>query len=389
MGDPKLDRFMRELAAAMDDRTRRIGEHATRTRPRWAIQALGDVPADPARLARWQERAARIGAYREMYGYDAAGEAIGPEPARTSPEARAVWHAAFGALGRVDGIDLRGLSDGQLRLRRALYERETAWAPRHVGEELRLARLQARAAWENIVREDHEARTAIGPDVVQCHEALAGMWRAMESKAGAIAAMLADAQETRRQWEALTEATRRTALAADLELRRRHPGKVLEPLKPAEPGGALAEDQETAAVPPLREEVWVQETLDGVIHLADDVGGSNVEAGQATILTQAQREVHGQQALGLTPGTVGDEIPDKILQIRDHARQAQARIDDLRSTREPAEDDDAMDVGLAWDVLARHDRDAILQPPRPEVVPAREVIRRVQQRRPEHEAEPA
>ena len=96
----------------------------------------------------------------ELYGYDAEDDAIGPEPGKTSPEARADWNAAFTALGRVEGIDLRGCSDGQLRLRRAMYERETSWAPAFAAEDLRLARLQARTAWENAIRGDHETRAA-------------------------------------------------------------------------------------------------------------------------------------------------------------------------------------------------------------------------------------
>lgn len=78
-----------------------------------------------------------------------------------------------------------------------MYERETSWAPPHVAEELRLARLQARNAWENAIRADHEAPAATGADARR-HEALAGMWRAMEVKATHIADMLAEAQETRR-----------------------------------------------------------------------------------------------------------------------------------------------------------------------------------------------
>ena len=163
MGDPELDRYMADLAARdgrpgpADRRARRPGP------PAWAVRALGDVPADPARRAGWEARAAALGAYRELYGYDAQDDAIGPEPGKTSPEARADWHAAFAALGRVEGIDLRGCSDGQLRLRRAMYERETSWAPAFVAEDLRLARLQARTAWENAIRADHEARAAAGP----------------------------------------------------------------------------------------------------------------------------------------------------------------------------------------------------------------------------------
>ena len=249
MGDPDLDRYMTDLAAAMDDRTRRIGEHAVAERPAWAIRALGDVPADPARRVGWQERAATLGAYRELYGYDADDDAIGPAPAKTSPEARADWHAAFAALGRAQGIDLRGSSDGQLRLRRAMYERETSWAPRYVGEDLRLARLQARTAWENAIREGHETRAATDQDTAGRHQVLAGMWRAMEAKATRIASILAGAQDTRRQWEALTEPTRQMAIAADLELRRRHPDTPLEPLRSAEPAGSTAPGPEQTPPP--------------------------------------------------------------------------------------------------------------------------------------------
>jgi hypothetical protein len=77
----------------MDDRVRRIGEHAAQTRPGWATQTLGDVPQNPAARAEWEDRASKLGAYRELYGYDARDDAIGPEPGKTSPEARADWHA--------------------------------------------------------------------------------------------------------------------------------------------------------------------------------------------------------------------------------------------------------------------------------------------------------
>ena len=46
-GSADLDRYLRELADAMDDRTRRLGEHAAATEPTWARQSLGPVPDDP------------------------------------------------------------------------------------------------------------------------------------------------------------------------------------------------------------------------------------------------------------------------------------------------------------------------------------------------------
>ena len=129
-GSPDLDRYLRELAEAMDERVRRLGEHAVEARPLWATQGLGAVPGDLLARADWQQRASQVAAYRERYGYTHPADPIGPQPARTSPEARAVWQGALAALGRVDGIDLRGCTDGDLWLRRSTYERETAWAPR-------------------------------------------------------------------------------------------------------------------------------------------------------------------------------------------------------------------------------------------------------------------
>jgi hypothetical protein len=381
--DPELRRYLTELAAAMDDRVKRLGEHAVQTRPAWAVDALGDVPEEPTVRAVWESRAAQLSAYRELYGYDSKTDAIGPEPGKPSPEARADWHAAFVALGRVEGIDLRGCTDGQLRLRRRMYELETSWAPPYVAEELRLARLQARTAWENTVRAEHEARAVADVGTVGRHLAAAGMWRAMETKATRIADELAAAHETRRQWEALTEPSRRVAVAADIELRRRHPDVKLEPLKSAEPQGIVFRAQDQRPGP----EVWAQETLDSPGPFAPDE--ANRSRGEERPLTAEQREAATQEALGLTPDTVHKEIPEQILRIRENMRLAQAKIDDLQNTRIPGDDHEGADLGRAWDVLARRDRDAIVQPPKPDVVPAREILQRAQERMADHEAEPA
>ncbi len=388
MGDPDLDRFMQDLAEAMDDRVRRIGEHAVDTKPAWATRALGDVPDDPVRRAEWQERAAKLGAYRELYGYDASGDAIGPEPGKASPEARADWHAAFAVLGRVGGIDMRRFSDSKLRQLRGTYEQETNWAPPYVGEELRLARLQARAAWENTVRAEHEARAAVSPEFAGRHRLLAGMWRAIHAKATRVADLLAEAHETRRQWETFTEPTRRVAVAADLELRRRHPGMTLKPLKSAEPAGIMGPQPEPVPSPAPHPQFWIQETLDGAGHLPNAGTGQLTEPGRDVPLTPARREAAGQQALGLTPETVSEEIPAQVLRIRDNVRSAQQKIDCYRGTPEFAADGELAYLGPAWGVLNRRDRDAILQPPQPAVIPAREIAQRAADRsaarEPEH-----
>ena len=190
-------------------------------------------------------------------------------------------------------------------------------------------------------------------------------------------------QETRRQWEALTEPTRRVAVAADIELRRRHPDMNLEPLKSAEPPGIVL--RRRISVPGTRPGVrrrWM--TRRAVLPRQAD----RPEARNGRLLAE-QREAASQEALGLTPETVHEEIPEQVLRIRENVRLAQARIDDLRNTRVPSEDHEGEDLGRAWDVLARRDRDAIVQPPKPDVVPAREILQRARDRIAEQEAEPA
>src|ERR1022692_3512157 len=55
--DPQHHRFLAELAAAMDARKERIGEHAAEYAPGWAVRALGPVPDDPLDRLEWQRRA--------------------------------------------------------------------------------------------------------------------------------------------------------------------------------------------------------------------------------------------------------------------------------------------------------------------------------------------
>ena len=82
VADPELRRYLIELAAAMDDRVRRLGERAVQTRPGWVVDALGDVPEDLAMRAVWESRAAQLSAYRELYGYDSKTAAMDPNPVR-------------------------------------------------------------------------------------------------------------------------------------------------------------------------------------------------------------------------------------------------------------------------------------------------------------------
>jgi hypothetical protein len=105
--NPERRRYFTQLAAVMDDRRRRIGEHAANASLPWAVDALGPAPADPAERSSWQQKAAGIGAYRELSGHDKPDDPIGPERAANSPDLRAAWHAARAALTADDARPTR------------------------------------------------------------------------------------------------------------------------------------------------------------------------------------------------------------------------------------------------------------------------------------------
>jgi hypothetical protein len=158
--NPGRRAYLAEIAAMMDDHTRRLGQHAAQTSPTRAIHALGPLPADADADARrhWEQHAADIAAYRETYGYSHPSDPIGPEPSHRPPGQRAAWHQAFAALAPVAGPDVHSMPDGRLWLLRDTYTAETFWAPRHVGKDLRLARLAGFDAALGAIRADAELR---------------------------------------------------------------------------------------------------------------------------------------------------------------------------------------------------------------------------------------
>ncbi|HUY45233.1 MAG TPA: MobF family relaxase, partial [Streptosporangiaceae bacterium] len=240
--DPVADRFARDLAAAMDERVALLGNRAAADRPVWALRYLGEVPADPVERAEWVQRAGAAAAYREERRFTHQTEAIGPAPERGSPEQRASWHAAYVALRMPDAArEVAAASDGELWARRAVYERETRWAPAYVAHELREAhiaedryRADAVHAWHRTDATMDKTDRARAQQEAEQHSALA-------QEVGAYREALTEIDEARRRWHTVTELSRQQALMADTELRRRYPGIELPPLHPeaeAEPGRA-------------------------------------------------------------------------------------------------------------------------------------------------------
>lgn len=84
-------------------------------------------------------------------------------------------------------------------------------------------------------------------------------WPAAVRPGRRIEAKLAEAMDDRQTWEQITAGPRRLAVAADSELRRRHPGTRIEPLRSAEPrapeDGQISTAQPEAA--PRQTPEWV------------------------------------------------------------------------------------------------------------------------------------
>ena len=101
--------------------------------------------------------------------------------------------------------------------------------------QLRGVRLAAADARQLAIRSQAEAQAAADPETAQRHTCMAASAEALQPAYRRIEARLEQAMDDRRAWEQITAGPRRVAVAADSELRRRHPGTRIEPLRSAEP----------------------------------------------------------------------------------------------------------------------------------------------------------
>ena len=203
----------RELAAALDDRARALGERLAASPEPWLARHLGVLApgTSPALREEYARRAGIAAAYREAAGITNPDQAVSPEPHRGNPELEAMRTAVFAALEIRDEAEiLRGLDRGELEARVLQGQRARAAAPPDVSSRLRLT-AQAEADAHRQSADAHAQRDHAGA-----------------ASAAALAAQLA-AQRQRlelgnaqyEQWSAGTHATRDTAGKAAAELQRR------------------------------------------------------------------------------------------------------------------------------------------------------------------------
>jgi hypothetical protein len=231
---------------------------------------------------------------------------------------------------------VRAMPDGRLWLLRDTYAAQTAWAPRHVGKELRLSRLGAFDAALSTIRADAEAQAACKTgdhDRATRHEHLAASYRALRDHYQQQEQTLAQAMANRQEWEHATAGPRSLAIAADAELRRRHPHQKIEPLRSGEPVAVSDTGREQAS--PGRDE----------------------------------------------------KLTERVTRIRDLAAQRQASRAEMHEhpgLMVPGEDPVWGELGDAAPNSRTSGPDAILQPPRPEIIPSARLL----QLAAEHDSEP-
>ena len=175
-----------------------------------------------------------VGAWRELSGYHHPADPIGPEPVAAAPDLRAAWHEAFAALGPADGPDVRGMPDGMLLHLRDTYPIETAWAPRWVGDELRQVRAaawDARLAGLRAKADADAARQRGNHHQADQKQALADSYQALHDAYRQREEVFAATMADRTDWDNATVQQRHLAIAADAELRRRHPAQDYPPLR--------------------------------------------------------------------------------------------------------------------------------------------------------------
>jgi hypothetical protein len=360
-GDPDTDQYAAELATAMDDRTRRLGEHAAGHLPAWA-QQLGPVPEHPLDRADWEHKAAAVAAYREMWGHAHPRDPIGARPGQHSPEARAMWQAAADALGYTPG-DLRGKTDGNLWARRRGYAQEMAWQPEYAADKVAAARAAGQRAALDASRAQLNAQAASDPAARERLEHAASVHAEFVKACQWAEQHYTRQQEAYEAWDQATRTTREYGIAADAELRRRHPDTLIPLLTPhSQPPATQPASTTTAAAPQEQvtitgEHVWVQLGLDSTLHLPDpepreapapadavpvqpEPGEPGPDAGQAWV----------QEALEGFPSTEPDNpvtapaAPDPAAA----SREAAERAADILSMSIPAEDPDA-EPEPAWE----------------------------------------
>ncbi|OLT19368.1 hypothetical protein BJF78_36205 [Pseudonocardia sp. CNS-139] len=282
--DPQWQTYLDSLAAAADERAAQLGRQAATERPRWAVEAFGEVPEASGARSEWERNAGTVAAYRELCARDddqprgraswahpaaEAADVLGAAPKPGQVEAYAAYRAAWRALGRPEvDREVMELSDGQLRVRIAAAKREETWAPRYVDNELAGTRQAADSNRQTAALRAAEADAATDPSERARLQQEARDAAATAETLDRQAEALQQVDDARADWWMATAVTRSNAADAQAELAARHADDAEpEQLVTAEEWLAAARDAD--AVEDVHREVVDESEFTDAEHDAD------------------------------------------------------------------------------------------------------------------------
>jgi hypothetical protein len=216
-----------ELAAALDDRARALGEQLAVSPEPWLAGQLGVLAPHASPLLRedYARRAAAVAAYREAAGITDPGQAIAREPHRGNPELDHLRQTAIRALElRDDTETVRRMTRGELETWILDGDRAQASAPPDVSRELRLTAQAEADAWQQAVDAEINHDQTASADATGLARHMAAQRERLEA-----------ANARYEKWAAGTSSRRETAGKATAELQRRELAQHTAGQRHAEP----------------------------------------------------------------------------------------------------------------------------------------------------------
>ncbi|MDN5749687.1 MAG: AAA family ATPase, partial [Pseudonocardia sp.] len=344
-GRADWDAYLGDLARAADERTDQLGRDIAAEPPTWATEALGPVPtADDAR-ADWACRAGIVAGYRELRGQTDPTDALGrpPAPARQA-EAYAAYRAAWTALGKPEAQQAEHeMSTAQHLMRIRAAERDEAWGPRYVGNELAGTRQAATQHHQTAALRGAEATNAVDPTERERLTREAAEATALAETLDAQAAALDRAEHAYLRHRVSTAANRGAADISKLIIAERNEEpepRVTAAEWLAAHEAAVSEDDRYRAVTDhdvLADSISVDDR-------AADVRGLVIE----TEIEPDLREVAAVEPRQTREDVVQVPAADQMATTVDHARRALHEIEARKAYEQRAEQDQRAEQLGRW-----------------------------------------
>ncbi|MQA63401.1 MAG: relaxase domain-containing protein [Actinophytocola sp.] len=364
--DPQWAAYLDHLARAADERRDALADDVLAHAQQWAVEALGPPPADEAARAVWARKASVVAAHRELTGHDDPAAAIGAAPKRDQVEAYASWRAAWRALGRPEADrDELEMSDGQLRMRIRAYQREEAWAPEYVANELNGTHQSAEQHRQTAAMRRAEAANADDAAERQRLEQEAAEAAALADVLDQSAEHLRLVDQARADWLAHTAETRSAADRAQSELSAR----IVDDEQPAEPA-VTAEEWLDAH----RESDRVEDphrAITAEADLADEVDQRQADRDAVEPVAEPAADAVETDVADVRAAAADEPTPDQDDRVRvpsadetadsvDRAQRALAELEQRRAAEQARAAEEARaDQVARWqaEAAAEHDRE--------------------------------